>query len=628
LKSLIALWSELARECASRCHTSATQDIKTVLCRSECEGESFLTITLPDFGKSFERSLDQGRVDPSSFQGFAYRKVRNSGKVKGLPLFLGGFLGRIFDRASGELLDEPCVEAIRSVRQLTLMFGKMLSPCSDARTKAAFDAYIQCESEIRVSDAELSEADASDFKRISSLLFRSIFTEVDREIYYGRMVPKHGPGSTADKLRGNAKYLQRVWTHRLETYFPAGEYLLPNWRYYDQLDDVDFREPGEETPARVVSVPKTHRTPRIIAMEPTAAQYAQQAVLATFLDALGRDTRAARIIGSDDQRPNQSLAHRGSLYGDLATLDLSEASDRVSYQHVRLLLSDHPHFLGAVDGSRSRKADVPGHGVQRLAKFASMGSALCFPFEAMVFATIIFIGIERELSSPLTSRTLSEFVGKVRVYGDDIIVPVDYVSSVVGSLTRFGVKVNTRKSFWNGKFRESCGKEYYGGEDVSIVRVRRKFPTRRTDVPEVISIVSLRNQLYKHGYWQTVRWLDERISGMIKHFPTVLESSPVLGRHSFLGFSSEKLGDRLHNPLVKGYVVRSRSPQDPLSGPGALVKYFLTAERKRREEEERRRTEPFYRPLSHLPTVVNEDHLTRSGRAEAVDIKLGWYSAV
>jgi hypothetical protein len=394
------------------------------------------------------------------------------------------------------------------------------------------------------------------------------------------------------------------------------------------LDDVDFLEPGAETPVRVVAVPKTHKTPRIIAMEPTATQYAQQAVLATFLDSLGRHYVGQAIIGSDDQRPNQSLAREGSLYGKLATLDLSEASDRVSYQHVRLLLANHPHFFGAVDACRSRKADVPGHGVQRLAKFASMGSALCFPFEAMVFATIIFLGIERELNTSLNRRTLQEYVGLVRVYGDDIIVPVRHVSSVVDSLTRFGVKVNTRKSFWNGKFRESCGKEYYAGADVSIVRVRREFPTQRADVQEIISMVSLRNQLYQHGYWQTVRWLDGRIREILKYFPDVLPSSPVLGRHTFLGYQAERVGGRYQIPLVKGYRVRSRSPEDPLSGPGALVKYFLTAERRRKAESKREQKQSLSSRLSHLSTVSEEDHLTRTGRAEAVDIKLGWFSAI
>jgi len=134
------------------------------------------------------------------------------------------------------------------------------------------------------------------------------------------------------------------------------------------------------------------------------------------------------------------------MNGNLATLDLSEASDRVSNQHVRLLVKNHRALREAVDATRSRKADVLGKTI-RLAKFASMGSALCFPFEALVFATIVFVGIERELNRQLTQKDIESFYGRVRVYGDDIIVPVEYVESVVRELEALGfVSIPTRVS--------------------------------------------------------------------------------------------------------------------------------------------------------------------------------------
>jgi len=141
LKSLLLLWHMLADESANRCSTSATLDFKKVKCRVEHEGLSFLTITLPDFGKEFQKALDQGKVDRRLFTGF-----QRKGE---LPLFLGGFLDRVFSRDSGRLLDEPCVDAILAVRQLTLMFGKMLLPSSDARLRSAMRSYIECEQDVR-----------------------------------------------------------------------------------------------------------------------------------------------------------------------------------------------------------------------------------------------------------------------------------------------------------------------------------------------------------------------------------------------------------------------------------------------------------------------------------------------
>jgi hypothetical protein len=601
------LWKKMADDLAIWCCTSATRDCKTVRGRFKHEGVSFLTITLPDFGKGIEKCLDQGRVDPALFTGFRFRG--------GLPVFLRGFLDLVFDQDTGVLLDDPSIEAIHAIRQLTLAFGKILLPCSDARTRKAMDGFIQCEYDIRANDRQLSDRDRSDFRRVSALLFAGAFAKVDREVYYNELLPKHGPGATADLLRGNAKYEQNTWPARLEEILPSGEFLLPNWRFFRELEAVDIVEPGQEIPVKVIPVPKTLKTPRIIAVEPTAMQYAQQAVLSSLLDAISRDDNLCHILGFTDQTPNQRMAREGSLYGNLATLDLSEASDRVSNEQVRDMLQPHPHLFKAVDACRSRKARVPGHGVIRLAKFASMGSALCFPFEAMAFATMIFIGIERELNTQLDAKTVKRFRHQVRIYGDDIIIPVDMVRSVVSSLSAFGAKVNLGKSFWNGKFRESCGREYYDGTDVSIVRVRRNFPTRRSDAQEVISLVSLRNQLYFAGLWGTVRWLDEEIGKLLKYFPMVLPTSPVLGRHSFLGFETQKLDKHLHSPLVKGYKVSAVLPKRSLDGTGALLKCLLMLERREKD----------FTPdqdVYGMPTVDSR-HLERSGRPLAVNIKLG-----
>jgi len=598
LKSLLMLWNRLAIEMAKQIGASATMDCKTVHRRCEHEGLSFITITLPTFGKDLEKGLDQGWVDHNLFQGFAWKG--------GLPKFLSGFLDRVFDRSSGVLLDEPDAYAILCVRQLTLMFSKINLPCSDARTEDAFRAYIQCEREMKELDKSWTEVQLSQFRSMSMLLFREAFSDVDSKCYHGTLIPKHGPGSTADGLRGNAKYTQRSWPARLEEYFPSGEYLFPSWHYVHE-DAVHFHEPGSEVPVKVISVPKTLKTPRIIAMEPTAMQYAQQAVLGGLLESLRGVDYLREFLGFRDQEPNQLMAREGAQYGNLATLDLSEASDRVSNQLVREMTYRFPHLREVLDATRSRKADVPGHGVIRLSKFASMGSALCFPIEAMTFLVVIFLGIQNELRTSLDRRMIKSFVGKVRVYGDDIVVPAEYAPAVVDSLESFGFRVNQSKSFWNGKFRESCGKEYYDRFDVSIVKVRRMFPSRRQDAQEVISLVSLRNQLWKAGWFDTVEWLDSYIRGIIQKFPIVSESSPVLGRLSFASDDeAEVRNSPTQIPLVKGYKVDYRIPRNKIEGSDALLKCFLHME------------------TAEMPNP-DVDHLERSGRPQSVHLKLGWY---
>jgi hypothetical protein len=588
------LWKWLADESADRCFTCTDRDAKTVAARAESEGESFFTISLPNFGKAFERSLELGSVSPASFPGFRFRR--------GLPVFLRGFLERIFDHNSGVILDLPCVDSIRAVRQLSGLYGKMLGECSDARNQAAIQGFLECEKELKSLESGFSDPSFySDFRRISTLLFGDMFSELDRKIWANEhLVPKHGPGATADGLAGNRKFYQSEWPLRLEEYFPFLEYALPNSRYWRYGEFVKFLEPGEERPARVTLVPKTPKTPRVISIEPTCMQYTQQALSGEFVKAI-EGSYLSHFIGFTDASTNRKMAQKGSVSKSLATLDLSEASDRVSNQHVRALLSSWPHLLGAVQACRSRKADVTGTAVT-LSKFASMGSALTFPVEAMVFLVIAFIGIEKELTQPLNRRTLFGYRGRVRVYGDDIIVPTDMVSSVIAYLESFGLKVNSNKSFWNGNFRESCGGDYFAGDDVTIVRARRPMPSSRRQVQEVISLVSLRNQLYHAGYWRTVDKLDGRLSDLLGgHFPTVSCDSPVLGRHTYLAPEGLSSCEHLHKPLVRGYVVKSVIPKSKLNGQRALLKCFLSQS-----------DEP----------IADELHLERAGRPRAVNIKL------
>lgn len=634
MKSLLLLWQRLARECADRCHTSTARDFKTVTSRVEGEGVSFLTITLSNFCKDFERSLDQGFVGSNQFDGF-----HRSG---GLPVFLQGFLRQVFDARSGNLLPMPSIEAIRAVRQLTLMYSKILLPCSPKRERKAVLGYVQCENELGILEESLFQStqrcdlggirripgslrgpdpvtfDGAGLRHIFRLSFGGLFAGMERELWQGCLddfLPRHGPGATSDRLVGNQKFKQSEWPSRLEPYFPAGEFVFPSWRWFPnpasdhnlQWLDADswvegegfrFIEPGEERPVRVVLVPKTLKTPRVIAIEPTAMQYAQQAVAYRFLKGWREDDYLSSFLGFDDQVPNQDLARQGSQDGSLATLDLSEASDRVSNRLVQFLLADTPLVAGLIDAVRSRKADVPGFGVLPLVKYASMGSALCFPIEAMVFLTLVLFGIQQDKGCRLTKKDLKLLLGKVRIFGDDIIVPSEYVDCTVRSLESFGFVVNRHKSFWIGKFRESCGKEYFDGHDISIVKFRRPFPTSRRRAEEVLSLVSFRNHLYERGFWDTCQWLDEAIVKLLDYFPIVESTSPVIGRISVMPYKADKICGTLHRPLVKGYVVSPKIPPSQLDGVPALTKWFISGHQ------------------------IDPLHLERAGRPQRVDIKL------
>ncbi len=613
MDNLLSLWKVLAHDMGQRCAVDTSLDFNEVGRRFEREGRSFLTITLPTLGKAIEKWLDQGVVDQADLAGF-----RRSQK---LPIFMGGFLKLVFDAQSGALFAEPSTDAILALRQLCGLYGKMHLQASAEKTRDAMEQYISTDGEVGrwedetclpqqarlgslVVDAGYWSDESLAFSRLSMLLFHRVFRDVDNDVAEGSLTPKHGPGSTADKLLGNKKFYAD-WTWRLEEYFTSDRYLLPSPRYHNLLEEINFRDLEAELPVEVISVPKTQKAPRIIAMEPVCMQYAQQALSKAIVEGLDEDHILKGFLRLNSQEANQLLAREGSITGALATLDLSEASDRVSNELVRFLTGRWEHLDGAIQACRSRQAvvrlDESEKVLLTLRKFASMGSALTFPLEAIIFLVVVFVGIEQSLGRRLRAADLVSLHGRVAVYGDDIIVPTDHVGSVVHALDSFGFKVNSQKSFWTGKFRESCGKDYYNGTDVSYVKFRSEWPDDRRSVEEVISLVSFFNQCKDNHYDGTVKYLRKKITDLLGgFFPRVTRDSEILGEWDDVHQDVIRLCPRTHRPLSKGWVVKDHIPLNPLDGERALLKYFL-----------KQGEEPYER-----------EHLQRSGRSRAVSIKL------
>jgi len=597
MKSLMSLVRNVLIDIEDMSSASTLRDYKTIAKRVEDEGLSFLTISLANFGKDLQKGLDRGFVAPSDYVGF-----HRSGA---LPRLFGGLLERIFDNESGVLLDTPCVASIAGLYQITSMFSKLEVPCSDTRIAKAIQAYVECDAGVKVSDLTFKGELREQFAKTSQILFSNVLRKIEQAALNEQLIPRHGPGKVAEKLSYNRKFDSMHWTTRLEHVFPHMRWMYPSYSVglSEPFGSVDIREPGAETPVRVVTVPKTLKAPRVIAMEPTCMQFVQQSVSQALMQEIESDFLIGSMIGFTDQIPNQEMARLGSLDGSLATLDLSEASDRVSNQHVLELFGQTDLLTEIVQACRSRKADVPGYGVIRLAKFASMGSALCFPVEAMVFLTVVFMGIARELNVPVTPKLVSRFKGSVRVYGDDIIVPAEFAVSVSKTLDLLGYKVNTTKSFWTGLFRESCGGDFYAGNRITPIKLRHEVPVRQGRAEDVVAFSAFRNQLYFAGYWRTVRWIDSYLENILDGiYPAVETTANAVGKHTLLPVMGEKECSDLHRPLVKAYVLKSKPRVDKLEGYGALMKFFLKKGQK----------------------PILGDHLIHAGRPQSSSLKLRW----
>lgn len=202
---------------------------------------------------------------------------------------------------------------------------------------------------------------------------------------------------------------------------------------------------------RFTTVPKDCEKDRGIAIEPSINVFYQLGV--------GRHLKKRLKLAGIDLQHGQDIhrrvAREASIKGHLATLDLSNASDTVSRNLVKLLLP--PDWFEVLDTLRAKKTEVDGKW-HVLEKFSSMGNGFTFELETLIFLCLV-LACERD------ENTL--FAGvNVFVFGDDIICPTENSRDVISVLKFFGMTVNERKSFVDGPFRESCGGDYFMGVDV------------------------------------------------------------------------------------------------------------------------------------------------------------------
>ena len=282
---------------------------------------------------------------------------------------------------------------------------------------------------------------------------------------------KHGPGSSLATTKGQVskyfKYANLPYTVTQDASDYGWSLIRSDERWYNALkeeylirhrdcagvaDDSILKRFSMEIVKgnRIEFVPKDARKERTIAIEP----------LLNLMLQLGVDRHIRRRLkrfqcNLDDQTRNQQFAFEGSVPGGpgFCTLDLSAASDTVSMGVCKLLLpKDWYSFL--VD-LRSPAGVARGETFS-YEKISSMGNGYTFVLESLIFLAAAFAVAKED---PRVSNVL----GSISVYGDDIVVPPTCYHRLVELLRVLGFKINSAKSFSSGPFRESCGKDYFRG---------------------------------------------------------------------------------------------------------------------------------------------------------------------
>lgn len=262
--------------------------------------------------------------------------------------------------------------------------------------------------------------------------------------------PRFGPGSTYDDKVPLTTVPDKM-TSRPTVYEDSRE-LLPIlyesawWR--SLITDTRHSDPLSIRGNRFTTVPKDANKDRGICVE-ASCNIALQLPIGSLLK------RKLEVKGIDlvyGQARHRRWVQRASLSGEHATIDLSNASDTLATSLVKLLLP--PSWFDLLYCLRAPFTRLPDGKWARLEKFSSMGNGFTFELESLIFSAICFAC---GCGKPGVDWS---------VFGDDIIVPTANAKTVLAALSYFGFTQNSRKTYLEGPFRESCGADFFNGKPV------------------------------------------------------------------------------------------------------------------------------------------------------------------
>ncbi len=341
-------------------------------------------------------------------------------------------------------------------------------PCWDIgidRAQVALSKF--CEVELALTDLEFTEnpilhtakkavrmraIEMTARKKIEKILGELDVNEVYRSFAFGP-----GASTSQPRRRGDAAYkFGAIRPHMSYNALPLVDALSkmhPTWRFNAEVVGG----------SRLVTVPKNAKTDRTICIEPDLNMYLQKGIGST----IRRRLRRWGLLSNTAQQYNAELAREGSATGRLATVDLSSASDSIHLGLVDALLP--PQWVDLIELTRSPTVILPGGEIRLLRKVSSMGNGFTFELE-----TLIFYGL---CSAVIDLCATKDMDHRCTVFGDDIIIATELVGPLEEVLRYFGFTMNSKKTFSDGPFRESCGKHYFNGIDVTPFYIRSPVDT-------------------------------------------------------------------------------------------------------------------------------------------------------
>lgn len=400
---------------------------------------------------------------------------------------------------------QPCwgpeqADVVKYVRQVCYFLYKLALPYSLEKEEGVVSNFVW-------TDEELGDMPLGFDIPLGKSFIRRVFQDFDPR----SIRPRNGPGSVSTGERLDDKWrFSRIY-EGIDQYYPFHDYFSMR-RGVDDLEDLyALGSPLrwlQRGIAKVVLVNKDARGPRLISEEALEYQYIQQGLGRKIVAWVENHRLTSGMVNFTNQEVNRKLALSASVSGDWVTLDLKDASDRVSLELVRYLWQDLPEMLSALEACRSDSTMLPSGKVISLNKYAPMGSALCFPVLALTISAVLVDALRHDISKPVPFY----------VYGDDIIVRTMDAERAVQALESVGLRVNISKSCLKGNFRESCGMDAFYGVQVTPIRVKVLWASENV-ADSYESYCALANALCKAGYVHASDWLWKKLEDAFGFIP-------------------------------------------------------------------------------------------------------------
>lgn len=608
-----------------------------------------LTIDLPSLAKHFYQCLDQGQYTPSGLRLSAMASKREQ-----VPAFLRNLYLQVFD-SEGKLRDEPSLDAIHVIIMITRTLSKAKFECSKKALRDEVRNFKSIEEELKtptrnwVGDHILDEYDRS-ATHFSDLSIRQASGGLQLELLPGegssqisrqwadtlqqiadrvssslgdfhneglRELPKHGPGRVSNQKVGVSKYQFSEWSAKVEAVFPYDLYARTDFGYGTDRERDRMRPNTSESPSKLIAVPKTMAGPRLIASEPNQHQWLQ-GLVANQIHQRYKRTVLSNCISFDDQSHNGRMALMASRSGSHATVDLKSASDRLSCWTVERLFRANPTLLQRIAATRTRRIsnciDSTIFNQLVLKKCFTQGNALTFPVQSIAYAIVAIASVIIANNAKVTTNAIEDASYRVRVFGDDIVIPTNALVTLEKILEALQLRVNYSKTFSKGKFRESCGVDAYDGVDVTPVYV--KTVSLRPRHEQAMSTLDSVNNLFRAGMWNTSEWLRSTIGQLA--LPVVHVHASGSGLQAFSGSCHDHLKSRWNSDLQRKEIKVHRlvSNNESVDQPGTYKLFDFFIEKHSQLQDQR---------LPHLRCDEGSDRMIVSRSASVM--RQGWSPA-